>query len=103
MSIVTSWGAPVIPVGATTRAQQRQAARDWWAPRVATLGCSAPDCPLEGAGRLTVHQVRDRAAWTTDPVDDPRVWIAQAVCQACRAFHTLLPGCLLPFGGTASR
>lgn len=67
--------------------------------------CPTPTCPLKGRGPLTLHQVRDRAAWETrerPERDAHRVPVARLQCVACGATHTLLPDFLAPFAATRS-
>lgn len=67
--------------------------------------CPNPSCSLKGAGPLTLHQVRDRAAWETDARterDAHRVPVARLKCAACETTHTLLPDFLAPFAATRS-
>ena len=49
---------------------------------------------------LTLHQVRERAAWETSErygKSDQRVLVARLRCAVCGTTHTLLPDFLFPF------
>ena len=57
--------------------------------------CPTPTCPLKGRGPLTLHQVRDRAAWETAERDDrnaQRVPVARCRCAAATWSHCTM-GC----------
>lgn len=62
--------------------------------------CPNPHCPSKGMSLLTLHQVRERAAWETSERDgksDQRVLVARLRCSSCGTTHTLLPDFLCPF------
>ena len=95
----------VAPMARTVEAY-RQQFPDLVDAHLRVARCPHPRCPLQGAGPLTLHQVRDRAAWeTSDRADRAahRVPIARLKCAACGTTHTLLPDFLAPFAATWSR